>query len=160
MSDSIRDLAADIVDIATRSGKTVAFAESLTGGKISAEIVSVPGASACFEGSVVSYSNEVKINVLGVSSDVIENFGAVSELCAKQMASGVREVMKTDHAVSVTGIAGPAGGSDLKPVGTVYIGYSGADGCYAEHFVFGGDREEIRNKTVEEAFRMLLRHIT
>ena len=156
MSNDTAGYASDIVRILTDKGMTISFAESLTGGMISSEIVSVPGASACFEGSVVSYSNDVKIKILGVLDDVIRNFGAVSELCAKQMASGVRRLMDTDIAVSVTGIAGPDGGTDDKPVGTVYIGLSSQDSCSAKHYVFEGDREAVRRQTVSEALRMVL----
>lgn len=159
MYSEISDLAKQIVDVSTNRGLKIGFAESLTGGMISAQIVSVPGASACLEGSVVSYSNEVKINVLKVDADVIKEYGAVSEQCAVQMASGARELLGADFAVSVTGIAGPAGGSDRKPVGTVYIGFSGAHDTFAEHFLFDGDRESIRLQTVKEAYKLLLKHI-
>ena len=159
MYSEISDLAKQIVGIATAKGLKIGFAESLTGGMISAQIVSVPGASLCLEGSVVSYSNEVKINVLKVDAEVIRDHGAVSEQCAKQMASGARELLGADFAISVTGIAGPAGGSDYKPVGTVYIGISSSDECYADHFVFEGDRESIRLQTVKEAYKLLIKHI-
>lgn len=153
---SISELANDIVSTASAKGIKIGFAESLTGGLISAEVVSVPGASACLEGSVVSYSNDVKINVLGVEEMVINKHGAVSEQCAMQMAEGARRVLGADMTVSVTGIAGPSGGSDIKPVGTVYIGFAGNDKCFAEHFLFSGNREEIRNLTVQNALMTLL----
>ena len=159
MDRKIDDLARQTVTLATEKKIMIGFAESLTGGMISSEIVSVPGASACLEGAVVSYSNEVKMSILGVQEDVIRNFGAVSELCAKQMASGARKALDCDMAVSVTGIAGPAGGTDLKPVGTVYIGFSSEDKCYAEHFVFEGSREDIRTATVENALSILLQNM-
>ena len=156
MNREIQRLAEQIVQTATSRGFTIGFAESLTGGLISSSIVSIPGASACFEGSVVSYSNDVKINTLGVDREVIERYGAVSEQCAKQMASGARELLGTDVAVSVTGIAGPGGGSDIKPVGTVYIGFSGMSMNFAQHYIFEGDRESIREQTVLEALRTVL----
>ena len=156
---SINDKAMEIVRLLTEKDMTVAFAESLTGGMISAELVGVPGASSCFDGSVVSYSNEVKHRLLEVDEDVLKNYGAVSELCAKQMASGVRKLIQSDIAVSVTGIAGPSGGSDLKPVGTVYIGLAAEGVNLAKHFVFDGDRESIRRQTVEEAFNMVLQQL-
>ena len=159
MYSEISDLARQIVEISTDKGLKIGFAESLTGGMIASEIVSVPGASSCFEGSVVSYSNEVKINVLNVDAEVIKSYGAVSEQCAKQMASGARKLLGADYSVSVTGIAGPAGGSDKKPVGTVYIGFSGGDDTFAEHFLFEGDRESIRLQTVKEAYKLLLKYI-
>ncbi|MCR5061240.1 MAG: CinA family protein [Saccharofermentans sp.] len=153
---NISELAAQIVSLCTFNGLKIGFAESLTGGLISAEVVSVPGASACLEGSIVSYSNEVKIRVLGVEESVIRDFGAVSEQCAMQMAEGARRVLGTDLAVSVTGIAGPAGGSKEKPVGTVYIGFAGSGKNYARHFIFSGNRDSIRLQTVEEAFNIAL----
>ena len=156
---NINELATQIVSLCTFKGLKIGFAESLTGGLISAEIVSVPGASACLEGSVVSYSNEVKMNVLGVEESVIRDHGAVSEQCAMQMAEGARRVLGTDIAVSVTGVAGPAGGSKEKPVGTVYIGFAGFDKNYARHFIFDGDRDSIRLQTVEEAFNIALEQI-
>ena len=156
MNSEIPRLAEQIVEIAVNRGFKIGFAESLTGGLISSVIVGVPGASRCFEGSVVSYSNEVKIRVLGVDEDVIANHGAVSELCAKQMATGTRELLGTDIAVSVTGIAGPTGGSEEKPVGTVYIGFSGMSMNFAKLYRFQGDRESIREQTVLEALRTVL----
>lgn len=148
-------LSEEIVKICTLKEVHIGFAESLTGGLISAYIVNIPGASAVLEGSIVSYSNEVKINVLGVDPEVIRTEGAVSEPCAKQMAEGARKVLGADVTVSVTGIAGPGGGSPQKPVGTVYIGVSAPDLNYARKFLFEGNREEIRDLTVLEALKML-----
>lgn len=148
-------LSEEIVKTATLKNIHIGFAESLTGGLISANIVNIPGASAVLEGSIVSYSNEVKIKVLGVDPEVIRSAGAVSEECAKQMAEGARIVLGSDRAVSVTGIAGPGGGSAEKPVGTVYIGVSAPDLNYARKFLFDGNREEIRDLTVIEALKML-----
>lgn len=148
-------LSEEIVRSATLKGIHIGFAESLTGGLISAEIVNVPGASAVLEGSIVSYSNEVKTNVLGVDPEVIKSVGAVSEECAKQMAEGARKVLGADRTVSVTGIAGPGGGSPEKPVGTVYIGVSTPESNYARKFLFEGNREEIRDLTAAEALKML-----
>lgn len=148
-------LSEEIVKKATLKNLHIGFAESLTGGLISAQIVNVPGASAVLEGSIVSYSNEVKINVLGVDPEVIKSVGAVSEECAKQMAEGARKVLGADRTVSVTGIAGPGGGSPEKPVGTVYIGVSTPESNYARKFLFEGNREEIRDLTAAEALKML-----
>ena len=148
-------LSEEIVRSATLKGIHIGFAESLTGGLISAEIVNVPGASAVLEGSIVSYSNEVKTNVLGVDPEVIKSVGAVSEECAKQMAEGARKVLGADRTVSVTGIAGPGGGSPEKPVGTVYIGVSTPESNYARKVLFEGNREEIRDLTAAEALKML-----
>lgn len=100
---------------------TIGTAESCTGGFVASQLTSIPGSSHYFEGSVVSYSNAVKMNVLGVSRDTLENFGAVSEQTAREMAEGARKVLNTTYAISTTGIAGPDGGTPEKPVGTVWI---------------------------------------
>ena len=104
-------------------GKTLVTAESLTGGGIGAALTAVSGASAVFKGGVISYCDEVKHEILGVSWDVLERYGAVSMLTAKAMASGVREMLKADYAVSVTGLAGPGGDEFGHAVGTVFIGF-------------------------------------
>jgi len=119
---------------------TLCTAESCTGGKIAQLITSVPGCSDYCRGSVVAYSNDIKTGILGVDPVLIEKNGAVSEEIAKAMAEGARRIMKTDFALATTGIAGPAGGSELKPVGTLWIAISGRSGCAAERHVFTSDR--------------------
>jgi nicotinamide-nucleotide amidase len=118
----------------------LATAESCTGGLLAKLITDVPGASACFHQGYITYSNEAKTDLLGVPADVIERHGAVSEPIALAMASGVRARSKTDYALSITGIAGPDGGTPAKPVGTVWIGLATPDTVRARHFVFTGDR--------------------
>ena len=139
-----------LIRLASEAGITFGFAESLTGGLISSSIVEVPGASSAFKGSVVSYTNEVKENVLGVPPEIIEQHTEVSGECAKAMAEGACRVIGCDLAVSVTGIAGPTGDMPGKPVGTVYMGY-----CYTKFNISGslrlnftGDRDTIRTGTV------------
>lgn len=129
---------------------TLSFAESCTGGLAAATVVSVPGASAVFYGGIVSYDNSVKENLLGVSRTVLETAGAVSAECAMQMAKGARTELGTDIAVSVTGIAGPGGGSAEKPVGTVYLGIDSACGTRYVKLALGacGDRTAIREASV------------
>ncbi len=129
-----------IGDMLLAKNQTIAFAESCTGGLISHLITSVPGSSQYFKGSVISYSNEVKIDELGVNPEVLEAKGAVSEEVVMQMAKGVRERLKTDVGVSVSGIAGPDGGTEEKPVGTVWIGYSDKQKTVAKQFNFLKDR--------------------
>ncbi|MBO5940058.1 MAG: CinA family protein [Kiritimatiellae bacterium] len=140
------------------SGKkmTCALAESCTGGGIGDAITSVPGASEVFWGGVISYDNSVKRDVLGVPEDVLLGYGAVSPQCAAAMAEGARRLLKTDLALSVTGIAGPGGGSAEKPVGLVWFGLSSASGTITEKVVFEGDREAIRASAVRHAIGMLL----
>ena len=119
---------------------TLCTAESCTGGKIAQLITSVPGCSDYYRGSVVAYSNDIKTGILGVDPVLIEKNGAVSEEIAKAMAEGARRVMRADFALATTGIAGPAGGSELKPVGTLWIAISGRSGSTAEKYTFTSDR--------------------
>lgn len=137
-------------------GLVCAVAESCTGGAVGSAIVSVSGASAVFAGGVISYSNDVKREVLHVSASTLERHGAVSSETACEMASGARELTNADFAVSVTGIAGPGGGSAEKPVGLVWFGLAGRDGVRAERMIFSGDRAEVRGAAVEHALEMLL----
>lgn len=125
----------------TRHGKTISTAESCTGGLVASMITSVPGASGYFLGSVVSYANSVKQGVLGVSEDILKNQGAVSSECVGAMAEGVRRLTGTDFAVATSGIAGPGGGSDEKPVGLVWIGVSSEAGTETFRLVFNSDRK-------------------
>ena len=137
-------------------GKTLVTAESLTGGGIGAALTAVSGSSAVYKGGIISYTNEVKHQLLGVHADTLEQFGAVSEPVARAMAEGARKVLKADVAVSVTGLAGPGGDDYGNPVGTVYIGYSDENGTVAKHCLFTGDRESIRNQTIETALQLIL----
>lgn len=150
------DLAECVVKLFTEKGISFGFAESLTGGMISSDIVGVPGASNVFAGSVVSYTNDVKMKVLGVPSDVIEENTEVSSECAEAMAEGVCKVIGCDCSVAVTGIAGPTGELPGKPVGTVYFGYhfNGKNGSFRR--VFAGERSEIRMQTVSCALETLI----
>lgn len=142
--------------ILRKKGVTVATAESCTGGEIARMITSVPGSSAYYKGSVVSYANEVKINVLGVNAGDIEREGAVSETVVLQMAEGVRKLMGTDYAVSTSGVAGPDGGTADKPVGTVWIGVATPQGSFAKKFVFSFTRERNIAKAAAKALELLI----
>jgi nicotinamide-nucleotide amidase len=122
------------------AGKTISVAESCTGGLISHLFTSIPGSSVYYLGSVTSYANSVKINVLGVDPSIIETFGAVSSECVAQMVDGVRKITGSDFAIATSGIAGPGGGSEEKPVGLVWIGYSSANGTKTFKKVFNHDR--------------------
>jgi len=124
-----------------RTGKkTLCTAESCTGGAIASLITSVPGSSEYYQGSVLAYANSVKSQLLGVKKETIDSNGAVSEIVAKDMAEGARKLFNTDFSLSISGIAGPAGGSDSKPVGTVWIAVASEKGTVTEHRVFGSDR--------------------
>ena len=136
---------------------TCATAESCTGGGVGYAITGVSGSSAVFWGGVISYDNSVKRDVLGVPEEVLSTKGAVSPECAAAMAEGVRRLLKTDLAVSLTGIAGPGGGSAEKPVGLVWFGLASQAGTATEKKIFPGDREAVRRAAIEHAIGLLLR---
>nr|WP_315103768.1 CinA family protein [uncultured Catonella sp.] len=141
---------------------TITTAESCTGGLIAATIVNVSGASGCFNEGYITYANEAKIRLLGVSEGSIRSFGVVSDVVVAEMAEGVLNKAGADIAIAVSGIAGPLGGSHEKPVGTVYIGICLRNKMDKKltkalyKFHFQGNRSEIRNKTVEEALKIIL----
>lgn len=137
------------------SGKMLAVAESCTGGNLAHFITANAGASAWFKGGVVAYSNEVKMQLLGVQQSSLEQFGAVSEQVAREMAEGVRRVTGADYAVSTTGIAGPDGGSDEKPVGTVWIAVAGEKQVISQKFVFRNNRERNILRSTQSALNLL-----
>lgn len=148
-----------LVMLLKRHHMTISFAESCTGGLVAAGIVDVPGASEVFYGSVVTYDNSIKASLIGVSEDVLNTVGPVSEECAMQMASGVREKIGSDVAISVTGIAGPGGALPGKPVGTVYLGYSDKNGSKYVLLNLEGDRDTIRKNAVEEVYKLAISEI-
>ena len=137
-------------------GKTLVTAESCTGGGIGAALTAVSGSSAVYKGGIISYTNEVKANILGVSNELLDHYGAVSAPVAASMASGVRKLLHADVAVSVTGLAGPGGDEYGNPVGTVYIGYDDETQSFVKKFSFDGDREAVRNQTIEMALKIIL----
>ncbi len=134
---------------------TIAVAESCTGGRLGDRITNSPGSSAYFLGGVVSYDNRIKEEFLGVAHETLETYGAVSAETAKEMASGIRERFRAKIGLSITGIAGPGGGSDEKPAGTVFIALSTTEGTVAERYLFSGGRDGVKEQTVEEAMRTL-----
>jgi nicotinamide-nucleotide amidase len=121
-------------------GQTICTAESCTGGKIAQLITSIPGSSAYYKGSVIAYDNKVKADLLGVPEEILEKYGAVSEQAVRLMAEGARKLLNTDFAVATSGIAGPDGGTESKPVGTIWISVASGKGTVAEKYVFGSDR--------------------
>jgi len=158
-TDNLKQLAALVVSAARDKGISLGTAESCTGGLVAAMITAVPGASEVFEGAIVSYSNSVKVQCLSVSDSTLIEYGAVSEQTAREMACGARKALAVDIAVSVTGVAGPGGSSDEKPLGTVWL-------CVAEEKMistklehFDGDRESVRHCTVRSALNMLLERL-
>ena len=146
-----------LVKVLTEKKMTCATAESCTGGGVGYAITAVSGSSAVFWGGVISYDNSVKRDVLGVPEEVLATNGAVSSECAAAMAEGVRQLLKTDLAVSLTGIAGPGGGRAEKPVGLVWFGLASQAGTTTEKKIFPGDREAVRRAAIEHAVGLLLR---
>ena len=158
-SDKDDTLESAIGDILRANNCTLSAAESCTGGLISALITSVPGSSEYYFGSVTSYSNNVKQNVLGVPQEIIEKHGAVSSECVAAMAEGVRRITATDYSVATSGIAGPGGGSDEKPVGTVWIGVSSATGTETYKLRFNSDRKRNIERFASSALHILLKKL-
>jgi len=136
---------------------TVAAAESLTGGNVSARITAISGSSDYFLGGIVAYSNAAKASLLGVSEETLATRGAVSADCAREMAEGAMRAFGADVAVATTGIAGPGGATERKPVGLVYIALAGPDGVTTEEFHFPGSRAVVTGASAEAALLMLLR---
>ncbi len=164
LGDSLYSLEEDslqehIGKILSRHGKTVSCAESCTGGLISSLFTSVPGSSEYFLGSVTSYANSVKQNVLGVPASIISSHGAVSSECVAAMAEGVRRITGSDFSVATSGIAGPGGGSEEKPVGLVWIGVSSQMGTETFRMVFKGDRKRNIERFAANALDKLRKHI-
>ena len=154
----------ELLDELIKQGKTIAAGESCTGGLVSKRLTDVPGASQVFLGGLVAYSNEVKINSLGVPREMIQSHGAVSEEVAAAMARGIQNYFSADIAIATTGIAGPGGGSEHKPVGMVCFGFALGSELSVKTMVFNGDREKIRIYAslfaLDRVRRLLLNGIT
>lgn len=148
------DLAKQV--IIALQGKTIATAESCTGGGVGSVLTSVPGSSAVYKGGIISYTNEVKQHILNVHADLLSTKGAVSKEVAEAMAIGVRSCLKADVSVSTTGLAGPGGDDYGNPVGTVFIGYCDEKSCISREFHFSGDRDRVRNQAVCAALSLIL----
>ncbi|OED38395.1 damage-inducible protein CinA [Chromatiales bacterium (ex Bugula neritina AB1)] len=143
-------IAADVV---------IATAESCTGGLISAALTDIAGSSAFFDRAFITYSNDAKMELLGVTDETLSEQGAVSGATVAQMAQGALVRSNATLAVAVSGVAGPDGGTDSKPVGTVWIAWASDRNAYTRHFLFAGDRASVREQTVTEALRGLIRCI-
>ena len=135
--------------------RTIAVAESCTGGLIGARFTNVSGSSKYFERGVVTYSNEAKTELLNVPKEIIEKYGAVSEEVAILMAEGVRKLAKTDYGLSITGIAGPTGGTPQKPVGLVFVGFAHENDSFAQRFLFGENRKSNRERAAQAALNLV-----
>lgn len=142
--------------IAALQGRTLVTAESCTGGGIGAALTAVAGSSKVYKGGIISYTNEVKSDILGVDQSLLNSIGAVSAPVAQAMAIGARNKLCADIGVSVTGLAGPDGDTFSNPVGTVFIGYSDNEQTISRKFLFFGDRESIRQQAICAALDLIL----
>lgn len=150
-------LSQQVGDALTQHGMTISTAESCTGGLILSTLTDISGSSVYVVGGMVTYSNEAKMQHVNVQEETLVQYGAVSEPVAREMAIGVRQVFDTDYALSVTGIAGPGGGTETKPVGLTFIGLSGRDGIVAvQRHVWDGSRIENKHASVHAALTLLL----
>jgi PncC family amidohydrolase len=161
MAELEAEIARLIREYQAKTGKllTIGTVESATGGRIADRITNVPGSSDYFKGSVVAYSNEVKIALLGVKKTTIDNYGAVSEQTALEMAQGGKKLLNVDICVSDTGIAGPTGATPEKPVGLFYLGLAAQDESLSQKHVFPGNREENKRDAAEAALNMLKQYL-
>ena len=157
MTDS--SLEADIVKILSERGQTIGTAESCTGGLIAHRLTNIPGSSACVWGGIVAYANEIKEHVAGVQHETLVKYGAVSAETATELARGARRLLKVDVAVSVTGIAGPGGGSADKPVGLTFIGVAAEGYDVVKKHVWEGDRLGNKEQSADAALRMVLDYL-
>lgn len=146
----------ELVEILTKKQYKITTAESCTGGLVAAAIVNVSGASEVFQAGFVTYANEAKEKELGVKSETLQTYGAVSEKTAKEMAIGCAAHAKAQVGISTTGIAGPGGGTAEKPVGLVYIGCAVRSNVYVEKNVFSGDRQQVRRQAADRAIGFAL----
>lgn len=140
-------------------GKTLATAESCTGGGIGSALTAVPGASRVYKGGIISYWSEVKRDLLGVAQEDLETLGPVSMQVAGSMAEGARKALHTDVAISVTGLAGPDGDEFGRPVGTVFVGFSNGATTVAKQYRFSGDREAVREQATKAALELILEYV-
>jgi len=139
----------------TDQQQTISFAESCTGGRIATAFTAISGASNILNGSCVTYSNEIKHKWLNVENDILEEFGAVSEECVSQMLDGIQKMAKSDYAIAVSGIAGPTGGTEFKPVGTVYMGLLTPTSKEVFYCLFKGSREDVQEQSTLFAIKKL-----
>jgi nicotinamide-nucleotide amidase len=156
ISSKIADLVSGVGQALKARGLTLAAAESCTGGMLLSRLIDVAGSSAYVAGGVVCYSNAVKEQLVGVQHDTLLAYGAVSEPTAREMAAGIRHVLKADIGIGITGIAGPDGGTADKPVGLTFIGMATAQGTQVARFVWDADRVGNRELSVAAALEMVL----
>ena len=152
---NIQNTVEKIIQKLTREQHTISFAESCTGGRIAAAFTAISGASEVLHGSCVTYSNDIKHLWLGVTNEVLEKHGAVSQACVSQMLDGIQKMAASDYAIAVSGIAGPTGGTEFKPVGTVFIGVKTPFSQEVFHCNFTGPREDVQEQSTVFAIEKL-----
>ena len=155
----INEKSKEVVKLLIDRNLKITSAESCTGGLFATNITSVSGSSKCFEGSFITYSNDVKYKLINVKMSTLEKYGAVSEECVLEMAENSRKIMNSDISISISGIAGPNGGSFEKPVGLVWICISSQNYIASYKNIFSGNRDEIRYKSVDFALDLVLNFI-
>jgi len=155
MSENDR-LAKQVIETMTARELKLAVVESCTGGQLAAHLTAIPGASAVFEGGLIPYSNAAKAQLLSVDWSTLDQYGAVSEECARELVDNGEVALRADYTIAITGIAGPDGGTEDKPVGTVYIAWSGPGDVVIERCNFDGSRAEVQRQSVERALVKLL----
>lgn len=153
----IEHLARQLVSLCSERGLTVSTAESCTAGMVASAIADIPGASEVLRGGAVTYCDEIKHRVLGVRIATLEQYTAVSYQTAREMADGSRRLFESSLAVSLTGYAGPGGGTSADPAGTVYIGLSTPEGITADRCLFSGGRNDVRKQAAARALKLLIR---
>jgi len=146
-------------DLCVEKGISIATAESCTAGLLSSKITSVSGASSFFKGGIISYQNDIKINVLGVSQSIIKEKSEVCSEVVEQMANGVRNKFSADFSIATSGYAGPTGGSELHPVGTIFFAISSKERTISKSFLFAGDRESVVSQAVIKGVDLLIEEL-
>ena len=158
-SQSLTTIAQQLGEILCKKNAKLTTAESCTGGAISEAITSVSGSSQWFEFGFVTYANSAKRQLLGVSEETLEQYGAVSEQVVKQMAQGAIKQSEADYAIAVSGVAGPDGGTEEKPVGTVWVCWQTPSQIWTHKLVLSGDRQAVRTEAVKKSLQQLLQHL-
>lgn len=159
MQKEIKEMSESLIGLLISRKLTISTAESCTGGMLGTIFTEISGASDAYMGGAITYSNNAKMKIIGVSKETLDSVGAVSKETAMEMASGIKNTLITDIGVSATGIAGPTGGTLQKPVGLVYIGLSAGSVCQYRELRLRGDRHEIREQTCIEIMKMITEYI-
>ncbi len=149
----------DIINTLKKRNQTITFAESCTGGRVASAFTAISGASSVFNGSVVTYSNNIKSNWIGVKEETLIKYGAVSLECVSEMLDGVIKFANANGAIAISGIAGPDGGTEDKPVGTVYIGIKYLNKTIVNRYYFNGNREEVQKEATKRAIELFFKNL-